>query len=75
MSLLEEYQTTLRDLNAKIESLENEISEYKSDLSVENIRNNAEHRAYLNPLNTRLAGLEAERRELRAKASSPPQGK
>jgi hypothetical protein len=75
MSLLEGDQTTLRGLEDEIKALKKKIHDYKSVLSVEDIRNNAEHRAYLNPLNTRLAGLEAERRELRTKASSPPQGK
>ncbi len=38
-------------LNGKIHELENEISAYKDGLTIQEIRNSAEHRAYLNPLN------------------------
>jgi hypothetical protein len=42
-------------LNGQIQALENEISAYKDGLTIQEIRNSAEHRAYLNPLNGQLA--------------------
>ena len=74
MPLSAEEQTRLDELQGKIKALEKEISDCKAGLTPAEILANKD---FFNPLNTRLAGYEAEVRELRAKASSAPlqQGK
>ena len=54
--------------------LETQIDAYENGLTPEDIRKNAEHRAYLTTFNTRLAGLEADRRHLLS-SSTPQIGK
>jgi hypothetical protein len=69
----EEQQRLLTELSGKIQSLENEINDYKAGLTPQQILANKDLFAYLNTLNSRIDRYEAEARELRNKASAPYQ--
>lgn len=66
-------QARLNQLEVDIAVLRSDIYAYKEGRTPADIRDNPEHRDYLHPLNTLLAGYEADARELRAKASPPQQ--
>jgi hypothetical protein len=72
MPLSEEEEARLLELGNEIKDLKKDIKDYKAKVPEDEVILD-KHVNYLTPLNNRLYLYESEARELRVKASAPPQ--